>query len=244
MIPKFLRRPLLPVFCTAWLLFTLSALLYAQQTGEKIVDAKGVEQITDAVMISNISIAGKTVECGLFIKPPLVIQPVTPFQASPDWLRDMTISLVNRTNKTIAFGGIIFHFLDTGDCSLAQPCVGADLYFGQRPAIDSFDGRTGHPLKPEHPEAPPLDWRPERTLVVHVSRHMTEIEKRLSDSIPVTEVTKMNVYLGSFYFDDGMQWYPGSYSVPDSIHPGKFKRLPADYFPGRRGNNWPPGYEQ
>ncbi len=225
-------------------MFGLLGALQSQQTGEKVVKVNQASQITDAVLISNVAVGGKTIECRLFIKPPVVIQPVTPFQASSDWLQQMTISLVNRTNKIIVFGGLIFHFLDTGDCSQAQPCVGAELHLGQRPAIDAYDGRTGHPLRLEHPERPPLDWKPEQTIVVHVSDYLADIEKRLADYMPVTAVTKANIYRGSFYFSDGMQWIPGRYSVPDPEHPGKFKDLPADYFPGRRGNNWPPGYNQ
>ena len=218
--------------------------LHAQQTSERLVSAKNdIEQITDAVLISNISVGGRTVECGLFIKPPVVIQPVTPFQAGPDWLSQMTISLVNRTNKIIAFGDIHLHFLETGDCRSA-PCVGAELAVGQMPAVDAYEGRTGKPLRPEHPERPPLDWKPETTIVVHVSDYMDKIESNLADFMVPAAVTKVNVYRGVFFFADGMRWALGSYSVPDPDYPGKFKDLPADYFPGRRGNNWPPGYSQ
>jgi hypothetical protein len=73
--------------------------LHAQQTSNSIVNASNdVEQITDAVLISDIAVSGKNVECGLFIKPPVVIQPVTPFQTGNNWVQQMTISLVNRTN--------------------------------------------------------------------------------------------------------------------------------------------------
>ncbi len=154
MIARSLRYSSSSIFYTACMMFGLLGALHAQQTGEKLVKLMDIEHITDAVLISNVSVAGKTVECGLFIKPPVVIQPITPFQAGSDWLRQMTISLVNRTNKTIVFGGIIFHFLDVGDCSVAQPCVEAEIHLGQMPIIDAYDGRTGRPLKPEHPERP------------------------------------------------------------------------------------------
>lgn len=230
---------------TACIIFGVLGTVHAQQTGEKLVDAhNNIEQITDAVLISNIAVAGKTVECGLFIKPPVVIQPVTPFQAGPEWLSQMTISLVNRTNKTIVFAGLIIHFLDTGDCRSA-PCARSEFHVGQRPPVDAYDGRTGQPLKPEHPERPPLDWKSEQTIVVHVSDFMPEIEESLGNyGMPVTAVTKVDVSRGAFYFADGMLWAFGRYSVPDPQHPGKFSRLPADYFPGRKGNNWPPGYTQ
>ena len=237
---RFLRT-VVNVTCT---LLGLLGTLYAQQAGEKIVDAHDdIEQIHDAVLISNVSVNGKTVECGLFVKPPLVIQPVMPFRASDDWLQQMTISLVNRTNKTIVFADIHLHFLDTGDCRSA-PCVGGELRLGQMPAIDAYEGRTGRPIKPEDPERPPLDWRPQQTLVVHVSDYMSEIEHVTAYGLPVTAVSKVKVSRGVFFFADGMRWTLGAYGVPDPEHPGKFKELPADYFPGHRGNNWPPGYNQ
>ena len=244
MAAKFLSRRCLNVLWVACILFGFSGAARAQQTGEKIVWVRDGAQITDAVMISNVAVAGKTLECGLFIKPPVVIQPVTPFQAGSDWLQQMTISLVNRTNKTIVFGVVLLHFLDTGNCSSAQPCVGAELHFGKRPAIDAYDGRSGQPLKPEHPDRPPLDWKPEQTLVVHVSDYMAEIEEDLANYLPVTAVTKVNVYRGPFYFTSGMKWSLGRYSIQDPEHPGKFKEIPADYFPGRKDHNWPPGYNR
>ncbi len=226
------------------LLLAFFGSLHAQESGEKVVKLMDVEHITDAVLISNISVAGKTVECGLFIKPPVVIQPVAPFRAESNWLQQMTISMVNRTDKTIVFGGIIFHFLDVGDCSPAQPCVEAEIHLGQMPTIDAYDGRTGRPLRPEHPERAPLDWKPQQTIVVHVGDYMAEIERNLADFMPVADVTKVNVSRGVFYFDDGLSWSLGRYAAPDPQHHGKFKELPIDYFPGRRGNNWPPGYNQ
>jgi hypothetical protein len=239
---RFLRYPysfVLYATCTLALFGTL----YAQQSGERIVSAiDDIERITDAVLISNVAVGGKTVECGLFIKPPVENQPVTPFQAGPDWLSQMTISLVNRTDETIAFGSILFHFLDTGDCQ-ALPCIGTELHFGKRPVVDAYDGRSGKPLKLEDSEKTPLDWKPRQTIVVHVSDYMGDIERNLSYLMSVAAVRRLKVYRGVFYFADGMQWSLGRYAVPDSAHPGKFKELPEDYFPGRRGNNWPPGYD-
>lgn len=235
----------LKVLSAAWLALFGIAAVYAQQADEKLVSAKDdIEQINDAVLISNIAVAGRPLECGLFIKPPVLIQPVTPFKADSDWLQQMTVSLVNRTNRTIAAAVIILHFLDTGDCRFAA-CAGVGLLFGQRPAIDAYDGRTGQPLKPDHPERPPLDWKPEQTIVLHISDFMPEIEENLElFGMPVTGVSKVKLYRGVFYFSDGMSWSLGTYSVPDPDHPGKFNHLPGDYFPGSRGNNWPPGYTQ
>ncbi|HZS53147.1 MAG TPA: hypothetical protein VFA65_01990 [Bryobacteraceae bacterium] len=80
--------------------------------------------------------------------------------------------------------------------------------------------------------------------MLHVSDYMPEIEAKLASYMPATTVTKVKVHLGSFYFLDGMQWSLGRFSVPDTEHPGRFTRLPPDYFPGARAHNWPPGYNR
>ncbi|MGH9583469.1 MAG: hypothetical protein ACRD4O_11085 [Bryobacteraceae bacterium] len=243
MISKFLGHGLNGLYWTCiFFVFAIRA-LWAYQSGSDVVDCRDPARINDAVLISNVAVAGKTVECGLFIKPPDVVQPVTPFQAGSDWLQQMTISLINRTDKTIVFGEININFLDTGDCK-SLPCAGVQLRFGQRPTIDAYDGRTGKPRKPEHPERPPLDWKSEQTIVIHVSDYMAEIEKDLANFMPVTDVTEVKVYRGVFYFSDGMEWSLGRFSVPDPAHLGKFDRLPYSYFPGKRAHNWPPGYNR
>jgi len=73
---------------------------------------------------------------------------------------------------------------------------------------------------------------------------MAEIGETLAAYMPVTALTKVAIHIGPFFFEDGMRWNPGSYSLPDPEHHGKFKYLPDNYFPGRRGHNSPPGYNQ
>lgn len=240
---QFIRKTSwIPYFCGACILLGVLIAARAQPaTGERVVQMTDSQRITDPVLFTNISVAGKPIECGLFVRPPGVIQRVTPFEATGDWLSQTTLSLINRTSEIIAFGGIELDFLDTGDCH-TQPCVGAQLNFGQRPAIDAYNTRTGEPLKPERPEKPPLDWKPGQTIVIHVSDYMPEIQDDLANFLPVTILTKVNVHRLVFYFDDGMEWSLGTYSVPDPEHHGKFSPLPANYFPGKRGHNWPPGY--
>ena len=235
------RLPLPPFLACAMLATLVGVALAQLAPGEKLLYMKSAVRIPDAVMITNISVAGKTIECGLWVKWPAVIQPVTPFQADDDWLRQTTIALFNRTNKTIVFGSIDLEFLDTGDCK-SVPCSAATIELGQRPAIDAYDGRTGKPAKPAHPEMPPLAWKPLHTLVVRIGDHMDDIEhSTLVDRMPVTEVTRVDLFRGAFYFEDGMKWN-GTFSVPDPEHPGKFNQLPFGYFPGARERNLPPGY--
>lgn len=244
MLPKFRSQRGWNGFCAACIAFGLLQAALAQLTdSEKLVRANDPAQITDAVMITDISVAGKSVDCGLFVKPPDIVQPVAPFQAGNDWLQKMTISLFNRTNKTIVFGAINLNFLDTGNCR-TLPCAAEQIHIGQLPAVDAYNGRTGKPLKPQHPERQPLDWKPGQTLTVHVGDYMDEIKRNVEDFMPVTAVSKVAVHIGPFFFADGMRAFGPDYSVPDPAHPGRYKYLPHNYFPGRREYNWPPGYDR
>jgi hypothetical protein len=118
------------------------------------------------------------------------------------------------------------------------------MHIGQYPAIDAYSGLTGKPLRIDHPERPELDWKHGDRIVVHVEDYMNEIEDQLSNYMVVTAVRNVTVHLDGVFFKDGMQWNISGYSTPDPHHPGKFKYLPGDFFPGSRGRNWPPGYNQ
>lgn len=231
-------------FLLACILLGLLETANAQQaSGEKLVRASDPAQITDAVMITNIALAGKSLQCGLFTKPPAVVQSVAPFQAGNDWLQQMTISLFNRTSKTIVSGTITLDFLDTGDCR-TLPCAAAQLHFGQVPAVDAYNGKTGQPLKPEYPDQSPLNWRTGQTVTIHVGDYANVIDRVLENHLAVTAVSKVAVHIGPFFFEDGMRAVGPFYSVPDPEHHGKYKYLPENYFPGKRQNNWPPGYDR
>jgi hypothetical protein len=227
----------------AVIVFGLALGVASAQVSEKLVRANDPAQITDAVMITNVSIGNSNLECGLFVKPPAVVQPVVPFQASNNWLREMSITLINRTNKVIVAGTVTLQFLDTGDCR-SQPCFAANVDIGHMPAVDAYDGRTGKPLRLAHPEQQPLDWRPGQLLTVHISDHMGDVEQSIAGHLQPTAVNDVAIHIGPFFFADGMRSVGSYYSVPDPEHHGKYKYLPYDYFPGNRGANWPPGYSQ
>ncbi len=215
-----------------------------QTTSEKLVQCNDPAQITYPVLISNVAVGSKSVECGLFVKPPSVVQPVTPFQAGNDWLQQMTISLVNRTEKTIVAGTVSLMFLDNAADCRTQVCPMEQIHLGQMPAVDAYDGRTGKPLRSEHPERTPLNWKHGQIFTVRIGDYLNEIGAKPLNYEPVTTVSKVAVHVGPFFFEDGMRWSAGRYSTPVSETPGKFEYLPENYFPGKRGSNWPPGFSQ
>lgn len=208
----------------------------APPSGEKLVTVEPWTRL-NAVMITEVTVGGQEVQCGLLTGRRRV-QPVAPFQAGSDWLKDMTIYIYNRTNKMIVAGHIVLGFPETKS-GRSAPQSAYLIGLGRIPQVDAFDGRTGRPLR-INPNAKALAFAPNQTLAIHVGDYISGIEASVANRMPLFYVTKVRIYLGSFCFQDGMVWVAAQYSVPDPHHPGRFVNLARDYFPGDRRQNWPP----
>ena len=202
--------------------------------GEKLIQVEGQHR-NDAVAIVKVTLGNTEVECGLVISP-TELQPVMPFQAGDDWLQNLTIYLLNRTDKTIVFGQTVLAFPETGDRSSEKPMRVHAITLGRIPANAAFSGRSGQPLR-QNPSLQPISFAPGEVLPIHVGDHIDQISA--SDNMPFGALSKLIIRRTSFVFDDGMRWDGGAYSVPDPEHRGQWKRLDGGYFPGTP--TWPPG---
>ncbi len=205
---------------------------------EKVIEVEPQHR-NDAVAITKVTLGSAEVQCGLVLSP-AEIQPVTPIQAGDDWLQNVTIYLLNRTNKTIVEGQIVLVFPETGDGSPGNPLRVYNVTLGRLPASAAYSGRTGQAIV-EPPSVQPISFAPSQTLQVHLSDYIDNIKASI-DNLAFSAVTKCVIRRGAFFFGDGMRWFAGSYYVPDPQHPGKFTGLDGRYFPGTP--TWPPGYHE
>jgi hypothetical protein len=191
----------------------------------------------DGVMITKITVGDFDVQCGLIIGP-REVQPIASFQAGDDWLQNMTVYLFNRTARTMVTGGIVLGFPELGDGrTQAQPVYNISL--GQKPQAAAFDGRTGKPVSQEGRK--PLTFAPGQTLVIHIGDYMTGIRETIESRTNLSMISKVFIYNGSFFFEDGMEWGAGCFRLPLPDRPGVFRCIPdADYFPGNMYKYWPP----
>ncbi|MGB9458025.1 MAG: hypothetical protein WCB12_18390 [Bryobacteraceae bacterium] len=204
---------------------------------DKVIEVEPQHR-NDPVMITRVAFRDSDLQCGL-IASRTEVEPVTPFEAGDDWLQNLTLYLLNRTNKTIAFSNIVLAFPETGDGRSPQhPQRVYNLNLGRLPDFVAFSGRTGEPLR-QDPSRQSMSFAPGQTLPIHLGDYIDHIKASLDD-IPFT-VTKCIIRRSSVVFDDGMRW-DGNYSLPDPDHPGKWKRVEGDYFPGIP--TWPPNYHQ
>lgn len=182
----------------------------------------------DAVGITEVAVGGRRVEVGEFSIHE--DRPGLPFQADDDWLKNMTISVRNRTDKTIICGEVRLWFPETA--------LGPDhaqtaylLRFGQRPESARYH-KDGSKILPDTRKA--IVLAPGRTFVIRVAEYMDEIQALFENlgTMPLSQVTKLNIQRVGYYFADDTRWENHAYLSPDSEHPGQYKTLDQNYFPG------------
>jgi len=208
--------------------------------GTKMVYIETQYQV-DAVTITKVTVGGQQIQPGESTAGARVVKLATPFQADEDWLRNMSISLTNRTDKVIVRAEIELYFPDTGDGSAAQPITTYNMTLGQRPEVDSYASH-GQKLMPE-PAKQPVLLAPGQTLVIPVTDYVDAMQSRVEEKLAFSQVTRVAIRRLLAYFVDGMRWTDlDGFGVPDPNHPGQFTNMDrARYFPGNRDQNWPPG---
>lgn len=192
------------------------------------------------VVVTRITLGAVTVQRGRFIKPVGTAQdPVSPFQADDNWVGNLTVHLLNRTNQTIVCAVLNLSFPETTNWA-THFRAGYQLALGRIPSSVAFrpDGR---PIPPR-PDSTPILFRPGQEMAIHLGDYIDQIKKAAESVRPLAALTTMNVNLVAFYFVDGTKW-SGAYEVFD---PQNFtwRRTDAEYFPGNFRRNWPgqPGW--
>ena len=190
------------------------------ESGQKLIE-QAANKRDQAVWVSKITVDGEEVHPGI------------PFQAGNDWLEKMSISLTNRTAKTIIYVCITLGFPETGDGRTpATPQRMLNIIVGRLSAVAAFSGRTGKPLFID-PATKPLSLLGYRTLEIRVGDYMADLKTYVEPSMPVTQIKHCEIHRTSFFFDDGMRWDAGGFALPDPDHPGRYKYVEGRYFPGR-----------
>jgi len=191
---------------------------------QKLVEIEPMGQ-GDAVWVFNIATEGQQVE------------PTVPFQAGGNWLKDMSILLRNRTDKSIEYLEIRIRFPEGGN-GRTEPLTSYHIQLGQIPAVDRFK-RNGQPLRVD-PNLKPLGLAPGDSLAVGFADYFDGIQAAVEQKMPFAQVTRCVIHRGLTFFSDGVRWYNGIYESPDPARPGEFVTLPNDYFPGNPMKFWPP----
>jgi hypothetical protein len=143
-----------------------------------------------------------------------------PFQAGDDWLKQLTFTIKNRSSKKFVYLYMHICFPDT-EATGHQICQPIEL------------GRVPEIAEPSHGSAVPLDFRPGQQMQISFAPYADDIRKRIEERQPFSTISRCFINMHTGYFEDGMQWLLGLYSVPDPSHPGSFKPVDGSEIPVR-----------
>ena len=221
---------IVPVAAAAGTLGTKMVYIDAQYSLDPVTITKVI--VGDQVIQAGVSTGAREVQSG------------APFQADEDWLKNMSISFKNRTDKVIVRAEVQLWFPDTGDGTSTRPVTVYIMTLGQRPEIDSFTSH-GQKLPPE-PSKAPLLVAPGQTFVFHVADYLDGIQSVVEAKLSFSQVTRVAIQRLKFYFVDGMRWDDlHGFGVPDPNNPGQFTYMDRNrFFPGNPRHDWPPPTQQ
>jgi hypothetical protein len=228
---------------SGWLGWRIAPVAAATGTlGTKMVYIDAQYRV-DAVTIAKVAVGDQQIQPGVSTGA-REVQPGTPFQADEDWLKNMSITLKNRTDKVIVRAEVQLWFPDTGDGGPSQPVTAYTMTLGQRPDIASYRS-NGQKYAPETGK-PPILVTPGQTLVIHVADYFDAIQSLVEGKLSFSQVTRIAIQRLQFYFVDGMRWDDlHGFGVPDPNHPGQFTYMDRNrFFPGDPRNDWPPPTQQ
>lgn len=210
-----------------------TASVVAGTLGPKVVEIREIQRVWDAVRITAVAVGTQRIQPGLSGARG-EIKPGTPFQSDDDWLKNITVSITNRTNKPIVCAQLRLWFPDTGDGTAARPVAHYDITVGQRPE-SSLYYRDGSKVTPDSKKKAIL-LAPGEALVIPLAPEFQAIQSTIEGvgNTPLSHVTRVDIEPTNFYFSDGMRWdaVNTGYYIPDANHPGKYTKLDATYFPG------------
>jgi hypothetical protein len=191
------------------------------------------------VVVTKITHGDIVVQLGRFIKPVgTAPDPTTPFLADDDWVQNLTIYLLNRTNDTIVSATFNLIAPETMD-RVARSLAGFQLHLGRIPSSFAFE--NGRPVR-QPPERQPISFRPGQTLAIHLRDYIDQIKAAVEPTKPLAALTTMDVRFVGFFFASGLRWN-GAFRALD---PQNFtwRRKDPDYFPGDMDARWPgrPGW--
>lgn len=190
----------------------------------------------DAVNVTKIMLGKSELQCGL-IASRTASQPITAFDGGDDWLQNITVYLLNRTNNSIVYAGIVLWFPDTWNGSPQHPILTFPISLGRVPDSVAFSGGTGQPLR-QSPNARPIAFGSRQTLAIHLGDYIDRIRASVGGAIPLAAITKMIIRRETFYFSDGMKWNMSGFYTYDQASPRRWKALDETHLPSLA--SWPP----
>lgn len=157
-----------------------------------------------------------------------------PFQAGDDWIKNLTVTIKNLSNKEIVAASLNVYFPETGTGRGDSPVYGDVISLGRRPAMYARTGGTnGEKLEPAGTSSA-LQVLPGQQLTVSLAEYYAEIQGAVEQSRPIPNLTVCTIVLEGVFFSDGTMWAQGrEFKKADPRSPGRYVEITADQFWGR-----------
>jgi len=162
------------------------------------------------------------------------------FTAGDDWLKDLSFTIKNVSEKTVIYVVVGCGLYETGDwkAELAKhqtiPLVGsASNVVGRRPDEALYSASLGRRLKPDSARAP-FELAPgqEFTMPVESPADYEALRSRIEEKQPMSSVTACNGGISQVFFQDGTQWQGHHYLRADLERPGRWVRMSFEEWSG------------
>jgi hypothetical protein len=217
-------------FLVAVFLTVLAVTAHAAQLKRQVSigpSGKSVPLVVDKITLGN-----NLVQRGRFQTNEMRPAPITPFRADDDWIENLTVHLLNRTNKAIVYFWITLSFPVDSEGSAR---TFFNLRLGHVPSSVDLD-RNGNPMWRLPSE--PIEIPPGETIAIRLRDYFDRIKEAVEPTMRIANATQMFVYVQpGVYFADGMAWN-GGYRIFDR-QTLNWRPMERDYFPGDPDAHWP-----
>jgi hypothetical protein len=131
------------------------------------------------------------------------------FDGDDDWMRGLTVSFKNTSDKNIVYVSLVLMFPET---TSAGPVMGFPLQFGRKPE-NADDKNYEGVLKPGE----------ETEIVLTDDKH--EHMQTFLKSRSFNKMSEVRLFLGSVVFDDDIQWFGGDLMRRDPKNPRQWHTI-------------------
>lgn len=154
-----------------------------------------------------------------------------PFQGDEDWVKNLSFTIKNLSNKDILAVNISINFPE-GDTP--QQMIAYNFTLGQMPLQYVASGQTGNMvLRQPDTSVPAIELKSGTEVTIALDKYYNQIKNDVENVQLMSNTSVCWIVLSRVYFADKTQWSSGVFYKPDPALLGRYIQMSADEFWGR-----------